>query len=1175
MKKPKSPVTQPVFISGNLCGDFASQRTGFLNLILYAWLYDWIMVIPKDVGHFYDIPYFEMKFNHLGVKFIHEDDHLKSNNKVSVLLDLGEKSLTRIVKPQDMQLFLKDLSTIGGIVKFGCMHRHDSISWNTTDILSLRSFLENSLIPNNKISEYVKMSLKKMNNKYITIHNGMEPYWADHCRHIANIIESLEIGETAYKHCYLSPQQIVTFVQSNGIDLTQSIYIVGENYSEFKRAFLESDYKYIYTRQDFSPSPTTTIEFNNNQKEYIDFQISTFSSLFIANAYSLYNYEIKLIRQFSMAPTWYYNLKQHNSISSNQFEMSYWNVNTNMNIPLTHQLYLKHQPPYMGEAVVQYEPNSRYLYINGTVLQMYENKWKIESIEVSSGGGKTLIHIPIRSLECRETNVKCNFEFQFPTRFFQKSSIIKIIVHLSNGGQIDFPQPLSIHTPYTSKTNNNNNNNNGIIYIYPLSNTKTKHIQMTPSEFYKKLKKIGFVTKYYNNAIQLNSNDLVIFVGQDISNKIAIINHIRLTNTRMAIISKSEWSRHTDNEQFIIPIFTSGQILNNYINYINSKIDTSSALYINNENEIVASRKSKLPSIINSYEPENDIVSSYGLLFRTVAITASDKNAVITMLISIFIHYPLAQVEILTDSEESFTTEYASILRYLYRLGYTDSIHIRTLNRTFQKLNLLAAVLIPFISSGSQSNLLIVLPPTSVIIKNGLALLTHQLITSDKEMITSDGVFIAKIDSLYTELYNRRKGLLLEFIKKTVQKKITTSTYTSYDIMTLFTKKFMNFLYKETPVLVDHVNINIDGLISLYIIISNSNDKISDSKPMKIKYTSNQCNHLQYTMNNVLWKSAQKHFNLTQPSYCADHTTSNNNIMSKASNSNNDMNKGLLPIAGFLHVTPTLKRDKWRDVVTELMITLYNDNSTLGYYNHPLGMITKQLFVGFENEDLYKRKRVVQDITNIINKISPFTTTSTSSSPSSTTISSLPNSIKQSKSFVLNVTVLDYIDKDLHMANSLISMQKFCQNPANDNYLVYFIYNKGITMFRNLYSKEHNLRKYMSKFIIGRYHYACVNALQNHRFDVCGVEFTKPGITLQGIKYPAHFYGNFWWSSCKHIKTLKGISNGDKQLSEYWVTSKFGTKIRNLWHTDSPLPNEISSDLGVYGFDKFRDIFSL
>ena len=242
-----------------------------------------------------------------------------------------------------------------------------------------------------------------------------------------------------------------------------------------------------------------------------------------------------------------------------------------------------------------------------------------------------------------------------------------------------------------------------------------------------------------NNNINSDSNN-----NNNINN-----NNVKITNSNI--------------NQYLIPlnIQSSDIITKSNANSINNNNIKENQVYSTTEITNIISFKS------SNYQPAAnfqiyDTVSSYRLLFRTVVLTKQDQKSVITLMISIFIYYPLARIEILTNSKENFVFENQVILNYFYQLGYRDSINILTIDNNLYKLNLYAAILTPFMSTSTeinkidridriidtnpQSTILLVIPPNSCFISTGLYLLTHQLSVFSNDFMVVDGCFMGKLD---------------------------------------------------------------------------------------------------------------------------------------------------------------------------------------------------------------------------------------------------------------------------------------------------------------------------------------------------------------------------------------------------------------------------------------------
>ena len=103
------------------------------------------------------------------------------------------------------------------------------------------------------------------------------------------------------------------------------------------------------------------------------------------------------------------------------------------------------------------------------------------------------------------------------------------------------------------------------------------------------------------------------------------------------------------------------------------------------------------------------------------------------------------------------------------------------------------------------------------------------------------------------------------------------------------------------------------------------------------------------------------------------------------------------------------------------------------------------------------------------------------------------------------------------------SLRMMWDHSQNNSGNVLYLHSKGVTKPQNSYIKDWvNLMEY---FLIEKYE-MCLESLNNH--DVCGVNFL-PG--------RPHFSGNFWWSTCDHLKRLKCLTpeKVDRLYCEYWL----------------------------------------
>ena len=135
----------------------------------------------------------------------------------------------------------------------------------------------------------------------------------------------------------------------------------------------------------------------------------------------------------------------------------------------------------------------------------------------------------------------------------------------------------------------------------------------------------------------------------------------------------------------------------------------------------------------------------------------------------------------------------------------------------------------------------------------------------------------------------------------------------------------------------------------------------------------------------------------------------------------------------------------------------------------------------------------------------------------------------------------------------------FC---LNTDCKVLYLHSKGVTYDNNIPIRDWiNLMEY---FLIEKYE-SCIKTLDE--YDVCGVNYV-----CEETK-PAHFSGNFWWATSRHIKNLKRLDLNPppdlgvfcRFMCEFW-----------LFDTQSPVKYKVlfNSHFCHYGYPYPRENYA-
>jgi hypothetical protein len=146
----------------------------------------------------------------------------------------------------------------------------------------------------------------------------------------------------------------------------------------------------------------------------------------------------------------------------------------------------------------------------------------------------------------------------------------------------------------------------------------------------------------------------------------------------------------------------------------------------------------------------------------------------------------------------------------------------------------------------------------------------------------------------------------------------------------------------------------------------------------------------------------------------------------------------------------------------------------------------------------------------------------------------------------------------LHVYNSYVRhYERLCLHSLHDfaqenNGNVLYIHSKGVSDrfdLQPLVKKNiQGWREMMEYFLIYQ-HESCIQLLETYdALGCCISNNTSNNLRIQNEQHSLHFSGNFWWSTCKYIRTLPRIreditgdlsANCTFHLCERWILQRF------------------------------------
>jgi hypothetical protein len=142
---------------------------------------------------------------------------------------------------------------------------------------------------------------------------------------------------------------------------------------------------------------------------------------------------------------------------------------------------------------------------------------------------------------------------------------------------------------------------------------------------------------------------------------------------------------------------------------------------------------------------------------------------------------------------------------------------------------------------------------------------------------------------------------------------------------------------------------------------------------------------------------------------------------------------------------------------------------------------------------------------------------------------------------ILSLTTnITYYKENHYELPTLSLLYNHAKNTINNLYL--YVHTKGVTRIDHndngsySYKNVENWRNIMEHFCIENWKY-CTEKLGS--YDLVGCNYIPHGI----LGVPAHFSGNFWWSTSEFLKRLDDpkmyiTDNIDRFSAEFWIGSK-------------------------------------